>query len=216
MERLWPKVADQNSWGSILTSEDDLIAALTPVAAAFEQLQVRYYVGGSVASSFHGAMRSTRDVDLVCDIQSSQVDRFLSLIQPLYYASVSAINEAIARRSCFNLIHLPTSFKVDVFVRKNRPYDRIAFERTISRQLYADAPLIVPIASQEDIILAKLEWFRAGGEVSERQWEDITTVVRTKHDKIDFAYLRTWSEHLAVGNLFSRLLLDLGLSEQIP
>ena len=104
MARIWRKVVARNSSERALSNDDDLIAALTPVATAFEQLHVPFYVGGSVASSFHGAMRSTRDVDLVCDIQSSHIDCFISLLHPNYYASVSAINQAIARQSCFNLI----------------------------------------------------------------------------------------------------------------
>jgi hypothetical protein len=56
---------------------DDLVAALSPVSAAFAKLGIRHYVGGSVASSFHGASRSTMDVDLVADMTDSHVSEFL-------------------------------------------------------------------------------------------------------------------------------------------
>jgi len=48
-------------------NEDDLVAAMMPVDRAFRRLEVRFYVGGSVASSFRGAMRSTMDVGLVAE-----------------------------------------------------------------------------------------------------------------------------------------------------
>ena len=48
-----------------MSDVDDLVAALEPVAAALGRLGVGFYVGGSVASTYHGAIRSTMDVDLV-------------------------------------------------------------------------------------------------------------------------------------------------------
>lgn len=46
-------------------TESDLVAALRPVTEAFDALDVRYYLGGSVASSAHGIARASLDVDLV-------------------------------------------------------------------------------------------------------------------------------------------------------
>lgn len=101
-----------------MSDQDELVSALAPVARTLEQLGVRYYVGGSVASSFHGASRSTMDVDLVCELQDSDVADFIKLVGNDFYISEVAVRDAIRRQSCFNLIHYPTSFKVDVFVSK--------------------------------------------------------------------------------------------------
>jgi len=97
-----------------LSELDDLVAALSPVVSAFRDLQVRHYVAGSVASSFHGAVRSTMDVDLVCELPAEQIPEFVSRFDADFYVSESAIREAVRRKSCFNLIHLPTSFKPDL------------------------------------------------------------------------------------------------------
>jgi len=81
---------------------DDLVAALSPVSAALTRLGIRHYVGGSVASSFHGAARSTMDVDLVADMTDSAVSEFLKCFDQDFYLSEAAIRDAIRRKSCFN------------------------------------------------------------------------------------------------------------------
>ncbi len=107
-------------------SQVPLFAALKPVIEAFERLSVSYYLGGSVASSFYGVPRTTLDVDLVADLEAGHAPPLIARLGDKYYASQQAISDAIARKSCFNVIHLPTMFKVDVFVAKPRRYDRQA------------------------------------------------------------------------------------------
>jgi len=98
-----------------LTQPDDLIDALEPVVQVFRDLGIRHFVGGSIASSFHGATRSTMDVDVVCDMTESQVAPFVLRFTKDFYVSQTAVENAVRNKSCFNLIHLPTAFKVDVF-----------------------------------------------------------------------------------------------------
>lgn len=80
-----------------MSDYDDLVAALSPVSAAFTKLGIRHYVGGSVASSFHGASRSTMDVDLVAVMTDSHVPEFLRCFDKDFYLSESAIRDAIRR-----------------------------------------------------------------------------------------------------------------------
>ena len=92
-----------------MSETDDLVEALGSVVAAFNNLKIPHYIGGSIASSYHGATRSTMDVDLVCEMQESQVVGFLAGIDDRFYVSKSAVRQAVVRMSCFNLIHLPTA-----------------------------------------------------------------------------------------------------------
>ena len=186
--------------------------ALRPVANAFQRLGIRYYVGGSVASSFHGAMRSTMDVDIVADIVEKDVAPLLNELKDAFYASDVAIHEAVRRRSCFNLIHLATSFKVDVFIHRGREFDESVFARTVMGQIGSSDIFVVPIASAEDAIISKLEWYRQGGEVSERQWSDITAVFKILGSEADVTYLRTSADQVGVADLLQRLFDELGLS----
>lgn len=193
-------------------SNRDMADAVAPVIAAFERLGVRYYFGGSVASSTFGISRSTNDVDFVAEFRLEHVAPFAQLLAADYYVSEPMIRSAVERRSCFNVIHLSTAFKVDVFVRRDRPYDEVAMSRfQVRRLLLGDVEIDGPLASAEDIVLSKLEWYRKGGEVSERQWTDIKIVLQVQAPTIDVDYLWYWSRELKVDDLLLRVLADAGL-----
>ena len=185
---------------------DDLVAALAPVVAAFRQLKIRHYVGGSVASSFHGAARSTMDVDLVCEFTVDQVKSFVASFDENFYVSESAIREAVRRKSCFNLIHLPTSFKVDVFVSRQRPFDLESMRRATPECLGRDRTVEVPIATAEDAIISKLEWYRKTNETSERQWDYVFRLITLLGSTADIDYLRSAADSVGVSDLLERLI----------
>ena len=184
---------------------DDLVAALMPVVGVLSALDIRFYVGGSVASSFHGASRSTMDVDLHCELQEHHVARFISELGTDFYVSETAMRDALSRRSCFNLIHYPTSFKVDIFVSKGRPFDLDSLARADRHPLGSDKSMTVPILSVEDTILVKLEWFRLGDESSERQWDDVTRLARLVGDEADHEYLLRTARSIGVDDLLEKL-----------
>lgn len=186
-------------------SENDVAKALKPVARTFERLGIEFYVGGSVASSFHGAMRSTMDVDVIAKISDSHVGSLLAELGAEYYASESAMRDAVRRKSSFNLIHLSTSFKVDVFVHRGRAFDISALARAEPGKIGSDASFTSPIASAEDTIVSKLEWYRLGNESSERQWQDVTIVLRLLGNEADVEYLRESAASVGVGDLLERL-----------
>ncbi len=189
-----------------MSDGDDLLAALAPVADAFRRLGVRYYVGGSVASAFHGAIRSTMDVDLICDLGEAHVAAFVEAFGDEFYVSPVAVRDAVRRKSCFNLIHMPTSYKVDVFVSRGRPFDLLAMDRATSQPIGIGAAMTVPIATAEDSIVAKLEWFRLTNETSERQWDDVSKMVALLGKSLDIEHMRHMAGSIGVGDLLERLL----------
>lgn len=176
---------------------------------ALEELGVPYYVGGSLASSAHGVPRASIDADVIADLGPEHVTPFASMLARAYYLSQDRIRTAVEARRSFNLIHLETMFKVDVFVAKRRPFDRQALARA-RREAFEDAPEARRffVASPEDTILAKLEWFRAGGEVSERQWADVVGVLKTGWDGLDRAYLGRWAPSIGVEDLLERAVRE--------
>ena len=183
----------------------DALVALRGVVVALERLGVRHYVGGSLASSAFGVARATLDADLVADLRREHVAPLAAALQAEYYVSSPMIAEAIVRKSCFKVIHLATSYKVDVFVVKDRSYDRVAFERMRRDALDpADPSAEFFLASPEDTVLNKLEWFRLGGEVSERQWRDVLGVLRVQGDRLDRGYLVCWAAELGVRHLLEK------------
>lgn len=189
-------------------TDSDLVAALQPIAKAFDALGVRYYLGGSVASSAHGIARASLDADVVAALEPAHADPLIARLMPAYYVRVDRLRSAVPARSSFNLIHLETMFKIDVFVSKGRPFDREAAGRARAQPLDEgpDAPRF-PVASPEDTVLAKLEWFRLGGDTSERQWWDVVGVLKVTPD-VDREYLRRWAASLGVADLLDRALAD--------
>ncbi len=114
------------------------------------------------------------------------------------------IKDAVVRQSSFNLIHYETAFKVDVFVRKMRPYDTVQLARRRKSVIATEPEASVYVISPEDIILSKLEWYRQGGEVSERQWRDVLGVLKVRADELNLDYLQKWAAELRVDDLLAR------------
>jgi hypothetical protein len=183
----------------------DLLLALEPVVAALEALGVRYYVAGSLASSAHGVPRASIDADLVADLRQAHVESLAARLQGAYYVDEERVRSAVQTRRSFNAIHLATMFKIDVFVAKGRPFDDEALDRARPRAL-EDVPEArqYVLASAEDTILAKLEWFRLGNEISDRQWADIVGMLKTGAERLDYGYLERWAGLLEVGDLLQR------------
>jgi hypothetical protein len=146
------------------------------------------------------------DVDLVCELRSDQIEPFLAAFGVDFYVSRQAVQQAVERRSCFNLIHLPTAYKVDVFVSRGRPFDLAAMTRAVPRALDGEESLLVPVATAEDSIVAKLEWFRLGDESSQRQWDDVTRLVSLRGDSLDADHMHRMAESVGVSDLLARLL----------
>ncbi len=188
--------------------QGDSIRVMLLVTDVLERLGISYAVGGSLSSSVHGVMRSTLDVDIVADLRLEHVRSFVAALSPVFYADDEMMRDAIAHHSSFNLIHYETAFKVDIFIPKERSFDRQQLKRRIASVVAENPEHSVYVTSPEDIILSKLEWYRMGGEVSDRQWRDILGVVKTKADLLDLEYLRRWAKELAVADLLERALRE--------
>ena len=187
----------------------DILAALDPVVKAFEKIGVSYYLGGSVASSAYGIARATLDVDLVADLSAQHVNPLTEMLKADYYIDKEMILDAIKRRSSFNIIHLETMLKVDIFIIKDRPYDGVAFQRKRKDTLDEEQGAAeFYFASPEDIILNKLEWFQMGGKVSERQWHDVLGIMKVQSELMDKEYLRHWAKKLGISDLLEQAFRD--------
>lgn len=178
------------------------------VAQTLERLGIPYAVGGSLASSLHGVMRSTLDVDIVADMKIEHIQPLVAALSKEFYADDEMMKDAIENRSSFNLIHYETAFKVDIFIRKLRAFDQMQLDRRRTSVIATDPEESVYVVSPEDIILSKLEWYRMGGEVSDRQWRDILGVLKVRAGELDLDYLRKWANELKVGDLLERALKE--------
>ena len=163
------------------------IAVTMLVSDALETLGVQYVISGSFASALHGVMRATMDADLVADLREEDIAPLVQGLGEGFYADAEMMREAIAQYRSFNLIHLDTMFKVDVFVARPRDFDRTQLARRQLHLLSEDPERWAYVASAEDTILAKLEWYRMGGEGSDRQWCDSLGVLKVQGPRLDLA-----------------------------
>ncbi len=142
----------------------DILLAVKPVVETFEQLTIPYFIGGSVASSVYGLARATMDVDVVADIALAQVPSFVECLRDEYYVEERMIKVAISGVSSFNLIHLETMMKIDIFIPERVPYHASASARKLKDRLVPDdGGSVFYLSSPEDVILSKLRWYEAGG-----------------------------------------------------
>lgn len=182
------------------------IAVTLLVIDVLEQLDIPYVVVGSLASTQHGVARSTFDSDLVVKLNQSHVPLLISRLQDAFYADEKMALNAIGNKSSFNLIHLETMFKVDLFIARDEAFDRAQIERRVPRAVAEDFDREIYVLSAEDTILAKLRWYRMGREQSERQWRDVVGVVKVQGDGLDIDYLRMMAAVAGVEDLLVRLL----------
>ena len=171
-------------------------AALQPIIEALDRAEVAHMLTGSLASSMHGIARTTADIDLVVDLDSAGLDRLIAHLDPQrHHVPHSFARQAVEQRSSFNVIDEATGWKVDLIVRRDRPFSRMEFARR-ERAMVAGVPVFV--ATAEDSVLSKLEWARAGG--SDRQLDDAANVLRVRQN-LDHSYLREWAGTLGVLDL---------------
>jgi hypothetical protein len=182
--------------------------AFRRILEVFDRLEIAYLVGGSVASAVHGISRPTMDVDFVAAITEDYVEEFAAALKTDFYADPEMMRDSIRSGRPFNLIHFDSPFKYVVFPLPSDQYSRTElarrrFERTSS---IGDEPIECAVATAEDTILTKLRWYRAGGETSERQWNDLRGILKVSGAALDAAYLKQWAPQLGVNDLLDKLL----------
>lgn len=191
-----------------MTRADDHIDVAIRVGTALDAIRVRHTIGGSIAASFAGEPRSTVDVDLVVALTHDDVTRFVAALQGEFYIAEEALHRAIDTLGTANIIHEASNLKVDLFIAGGTPLDEQQLAR---RQRVEVRPgQAIYIHPPEDILLQKLRWYKKGGGVSDRQWRDILSIVRTQGNRLDRAYLKENAPVIDVQSVLERAFVEAG------
>ncbi len=174
------------------TLQDEI---LDDVAGRLERAGLNYMLVGSTAVSVYSPSRTTIDIDIVVELVLADVERIVELFADDYYLDELAIEEAITRRSSFNLIHYTKLIKVDLMIAAETDYRRTQFSR---RRRLPSGDSLVWVAAPEDLILSKLDWARQSR--SERQLDDVRIILR-RVEPLDHEYLDIWAERLGLTDL---------------
>jgi hypothetical protein len=179
---------------------------LRAVAHAFDKLQLRYVVVGSMASILYGEPRFTNDIDVVAELRPEHVSGFCAEFPaPDYYLSQLAVETAVRQQRQFNLIHPASGLKVDVIVADGSAFAASELSRGVPIVLH-DAQREIVFATPEDVILKKLEYYKLGG--SEKHLRDIAGIIRVSGDRLDRAYTEDWAKRLSVSEYWQRCLVS--------
>jgi len=188
--------------------QNEPIEVTLKVTNVLENLGVPYLIGGSLASTLYGMVRTTQDSDIITEMRLEHIQPFIAALESEFFIDEEMIAESIQRNASFNIIHRDSMFKVDVFIPQPRPFHRSQLARAQRQRFDLEAVISANFASAEDTILSKLEWYRMGGEVSDRQWRDVLGVLKTRAGELDVDYLRKWAEALKVSDLLERALTE--------
>lgn len=173
---------------------------LQTILQVLEAAGIPHMVVGSFASTVHGVPRTTHDLDLVIDPSLAQLNELLdALDRERLYVDVDVARDALRRRSMFNIIEMETGWKLDLVIRKARPFSLEELRRRTSTKILG---MNVPTATAEDTIVAKLEWAKLGA--SDRQLEDVAGILRVRGADLDYDYLERWTTELGLVELWSR------------
>jgi hypothetical protein len=183
-----------------------LAEAFEPLRDALDRVGIRFAIGGSWASTAFGEPRLTNDVDILAEFTEESLVRFIRNLPDGFYADAQEALNAIRLGRSFNVIHMPTAFKFDFFPAAAFKLGLNELDRAIYLADTSLSKAAIPFVTPEDILLAKLYWFRSGGEVSEVQWRDIEGIVRARATTLDHGYLQEAAAKVAVRDLLDKAL----------
>ena len=181
----------------------DPVAIALDVGARLDAVGAAWVIGGSIAGSVHGEPRATQDVDMVVALRARAVKAFAEALGRDYYVDVDEMRAAVRSGGSFNAVHFDSAIKVDFFVAGD---DAFEAERLACRLRLEVPGGVLHVDTAEHTVLRKLEWYRRGGEVSERQWRDVQAIVRLQGDRLDRERLQRWASRLGVTDLLGRVL----------
>lgn len=179
------------------SNELELIKELTQ---KLESINIDYMLTGSLALAFYSQPRMTRDIDIVVNISSSDIDNVMQTFKDDYYIDHESVLMAIKNKRLFNIISNEAVIKVDFIILKSEPYRIEEFSRKIVKHI-DNVP--VKIVAPEDLLISKLVW--AKDSESTLQLNDVLSLLNSD-TTLDMDYIQKWATSLEVTSLLEKVL----------
>lgn len=177
------------------------------LADIFDELNIKYAIGGSVASSIFGTPRFTQDADITVQLSIPAAESLYEKVSGHFYISKEAMYQAVNSKSSFNIIHLDAVFKIDIFI-PNSEFENTLIARSHKNKIDESIAKEFSLVSPEDVILLKLKWYKMADCASDRQWSDVKGVLSVQKNKIDYDYLKIWANKLGLANLLEKAISE--------
>ena len=196
----------------------DLLTVMFPARQAFDEQNLFWYLGGSIASSLHGMQQMAQDIDLVADLRPQNLSSLLPRLKQQYVFDDGAFQEAVALHTACSLIHLDTLMKVDLIMAKQDAFDTALRPRITSYSLDEQSPSL-RLASAVEMILVKLHRYsqnllsRTDGMMDDAEWNDIVGMFKIQEPILERDFLEEWARTLKITEVLRQALVDAGVSQ---
>ena len=174
---------------------DEQLEFLKLVTSRLDSVDIPYMMTGSMAMAIYSIPRMTRDIDLVVEIESVDIDKIVNLFSNDCYIDRDSVRQAVDTHSMFNIIHNEWVVKADFIIKKNEEYRREEFSR---RQKIVIEDTTIFVVSVEDLILSKLIWGKQSQ--SDLQLGDVRQMISTVSE-LDWEYMKIWATVLGIDTL---------------
>ena len=183
-----------------MKKEVDLISILQLVVERLEILKIPYVVTGGLAVSYWGFPRSTHDIDIIIEIDSSKTEEMLKFFKKDFYINKEGIEGMLERDISFNIIHNESGIKIDFWpLGKEDKHKIMEFKRARKENVFGKT---ISMIAPEDLIIVKLQWFRESN--SSRHLEDIKSIL--KISEVDLKYIKNWAERQGTIDILKTLI----------
>lgn len=183
--------------------QSDQEQLLKTITRLLQKAQIPYMVTGALSVIFYGRPRASHDIDFVIETQKKDVEKVEQAFETLsrdFVVQKESIENAILRKTNFNVLHLPTLLKLDFFLLKGDEFDKTRFQRRKTFDIFGQK---IVFASAEDTILIKLLWYKE--TKIEKHLIDAAFVSQIQKGNLDNAYLLNWAKKHKTRHLLSDL-----------
>jgi hypothetical protein len=180
------------------------------VVTALNRMGVDYCVVGSFAANLYMEPRSTKDADVVLELDRLDVDRLLRELGGDFELDSQMSFESITLSRRTVIRHRFASFEIELFSITDSSYDQQRFSRRVQIQIAPD--LSVFTLTPEDVVVTKLLWANRANRPKDKQ--DALNVTAANLSVLDQAYIRTVLVDLGIGSAFDELLRQISVDDK--